>query len=199
MTSGIVSALGRELTAGNYAIVDIIQTDAAINPGNSGGPLVNLLGEVIGMNTAIISESTGVGFAVASDTILREIPSLIAKGTYEHAYLGITGVDVTPSIINEMNLPSGTQGTLIVSVVANGPSARAGIRGGTRSVVIDGTSITVGGDVILKIDGMPTKSFYQLRVYLERNKKPDDVVNFTVYRNGSVIEIPVTLGVRPPS
>ena len=111
MTSGIISALGRELTAGNYAIVDIIQTDAAINPGNSGGPLVNLMGEVIGMNTAIISESTGVGFAVPSNTILREIPSLLAIGTYEHAYIGITGVDVTPSIISEMSLPSDTKGT----------------------------------------------------------------------------------------
>jgi S1-C subfamily serine protease len=197
MTSGIVSALGRELTAGNYAIVDVIQTDAAINPGNSGGPLVNLLGEVIGMNTAIINESTGVGFAVASDTILREIPSLIFKGTYEHAYLGITGVDVTPAIIREMNLPVDTQGTLVVSVVAGEPSAKAGIKGGTRSVVIDGTSVVVGGDVILEVDGIQTKSFYDLRVYLERNKKPGDVVLFTIYRNGSTSEISVTLGIRP--
>lgn len=195
MTSGIISALGRELTAGNYAIVDIIQTDAAINPGNSGGPLVNLMGEVIGMNTAIISESTGVGFAVPSNTILREIPSLLAIGTYEHAYIGITGVDVTPSIISEMSLPSDTKGTLVVSVIKNGPSDNAGIKGGTTNKVIDG--INLGGDIILAADGIKMKSFYDLRVYIERTKTPEKIIEFTLLRNNSTINVTVILGKRP--
>jgi S1-C subfamily serine protease len=199
LTSGIISAVGREMdSTGNYPIVDVIQTDAAINPGNSGGPLLNMAGEVVGITTAIPTEtSRGIGFAVPSNTIARELPSLLTTGTYNHAYLGITGLDVTPAIAEEMNLPTGTHGTLVIEVTAGGPSAAAGIRGGTRTATIDGASVKVGGDVILAADGVEMKSFYDLIVYIQRNKKPGNTITFSILRNGSPMEIDVVLGTRP--
>jgi len=200
LTSGIISAVGREMdSTGNYPIVDVIQTDAAINPGNSGGPLLNMAGEVVGITTAIPTEtSRGIGFAVPSNTIARELPSLLTTGTYNHAYLGITGLDVTPAIAEEMNLPTGTHGTLVIEVTTGGPSAAAGIRGGTRTTTIAGASVKVGGDVILAADGVEMKSFYDLIVYIQRNKKPGNTITFSILRNGSPMEIDVVLGTRPP-
>jgi len=200
LTSGIVSAVGRQMdSTGNYPIVDVIQTDAAINPGNSGGPLLNMNGEVVGINTAIPTEtSRGIGFAVPSDTIARELPSLISKGSYDHPYLGITGQDVTPGIIDAMGLPAGTHGTLIVEVFTPGPSASAGLRGGTRTATVDGASIRIGGDVITSADGIAMKNFYDLIVYLQRNKRPGDTVTLSILRNNAPMSIGVTLGTRPP-
>jgi S1-C subfamily serine protease len=200
LTSGIISAVGREMdSTGNYPIVDVIQTDASINPGNSGGPLLNMAGEVVGITTAIPTEtSRGIGFAVPSNTIARELPSLLTSGTYNHAYLGITGLDVTPAIAEAMNLPAGTHGTLVVEATAGGPSATAGLRGGTRTTTIDGVSVKVGGDVILSADGNAMKSFYDLIVYIQRNKRPGMTIKFSVLRNGSPMEIDVVLGTRPP-
>ncbi|MDP2901185.1 MAG: trypsin-like peptidase domain-containing protein [Candidatus Bathyarchaeota archaeon] len=200
LTSGIVSAVGRQMdSTGNYPIVDVIQTDAAINPGNSGGPLLNMNGEVVGINTAIPTEtSRGIGFAVPSDTIARELPSLISKGSYDHPYLGITGQDVTPGIIDAMGLPAGTHGTLIVEVFTPGPSASAGLRGGTRTATVDGASISIGGDVITSADGIAMKNFYDLIVYLQRNKRPGDTVTLSILRNNTPMSIGVTLGTRPP-
>ncbi|OGD60435.1 hypothetical protein A3K78_09160 [Candidatus Bathyarchaeota archaeon RBG_13_52_12] len=199
LTSGIVSAVGRQMdSTGNYPIVDVIQTDAAINPGNSGGPLLNLDGEVVGITTAIPTEtSRGIGFAVPSDTISRELPSLITKGTYDHPYLGIQGRDVTPGVVDSMNLPAGTHGTLIIEVTSNGPAAEAGMRGGTRTETVDGVSTKLGGDVITSADGAQMKTFYDLIVYIQRNKIPGAKITLGIIRDGGPKDIVVTLGTRP--
>jgi S1-C subfamily serine protease len=200
LTSGIISAVGRKMdSTGNYPIVDVIQTDAAINPGNSGGPLLNMAGEVVGINTAIPTEtSRGIGFAVPSNTIARELPSLLSKGTYSHPYLGIQGQDLTPSLVTAMSLPTGTHGTLISEVTNPGPANSAGLRGSTKTVTINGAQVRVGGDVILGADGTQMKSFYDLILYLQRNKKPGDTVTLSILRDGSTMDITVTLGTRPP-
>ena len=202
MTTGIVSAVGRQMEApGRYAIVDVIQTDAAINPGNSGGPLLNMRGEVVGMNTAILSETgqfSGIGFAIPSDTIKREMPSLIETGTYQHPYLGITGTDVTPAIAEHMGLDENTRGALIVDVVDGKPADEAGIKGGTREELIEGSPVSIGGDVIIGIDGRTIRSFYDLVFYMERFYRPGDAVELTLIRGDRVMDLQVTLGVRPP-
>lgn len=201
MTAGIVSATARQMDApGGYAIVDVIQTDAAINPGNSGGPLLNMLAEVIGMNTAIVGEtrqSSGIGFAIPSDTIKREITDLIEKGNYNHPWLGITGYELTPGMAEEMNLDTDTRGALVASVVEGGPSENAGLQGGGRQVNLDGVQITVGGDIIIGIDNNPINSFYDLIFYIERYNKPNDVVILTVIRDNELITISLILGTRP--
>ena len=203
MTMGIVSALGRQSSApGNYVIVDVIQTDAAINPGNSGGPLLNLRGEVVGMNTWILSDTgqfSGIGFAVPSETILREIDSLIETGTYQHPWIGVTGRQVTPALAEAMNMDRDTRGTLVVSVTVDGPAAAAGLKGGNRQVTVDGVVISVGGDIIIGADGRTMNSFYDLIYYVESNKRPGDVVRLTIIRDGELMEVDLTLGVRPPS
>ncbi|HIH87599.1 TPA: PDZ domain-containing protein, partial [Candidatus Bathyarchaeota archaeon] len=172
-------------------------TDAAINPGNSGGPLLNMKGEVVGINTAIPTEtSRGIGFAVPSNTITRELPSLLSKGTYDHPYLGITGVDLTPNLIDANDLPAGTHGTLVISVSSGGPSATAGVRG-SRTSTIDGEEVYTGGDVILGADGVEMKSFYDLILYIQRYKTPGKTVVLNILRDGSTRNITVTLGTRP--
>jgi len=198
LTTGIVSALGREMdSSSGYPIVDVIQTDAAINPGNSGGPLLNMSGQVVGINTAIpTSTSTGIGFAVPSNTIAREIVSLISTGTYVHPYLGIQGVDVTPGIITAMNLPAGTHGTLLTYVTQGSPAATAGLRGGTSTRIVDGSLLSIGGDVIIAADGQKVKSIYDLILYNQRNKRPGEVVALTIIRGGTTVTVKVTLGTR---
>lgn len=202
MTLGIVSALGRQMEApAGYAIVDVIQTDAAINPGNSGGPLLNLKGEVVGMNTAIISETrqfSGIGFAIPSNTIAREVPSLISKGSYSHPYLGIQGMDLTPAMAEAMGLDKKTKGALITTVVPGGPAEKAGLRGGTMDVLIEGITVRIGGDVILGVENNVVKNLYDLIVYMERYKKPGDSVNMKILRSNSIIDVQVILGERPP-
>ena len=201
MTSGIVSALGREMTlSSGYSIVDVIQTDAAINPGNSGGPLLDMDGKVVGMNTAIISETqqfSGVGFAIPSDTIKREVPSLIAKGRYDHPYLGVRGMGLNPSINNLMGLDETTKGALISEVVQGGPADKAGLRGGTREVTIEDYTVRIGGDVVIGVDGLTVKDFYDLVVYIERLRKPGDTITLTILRNDSELDLDLVLGARP--
>jgi S1-C subfamily serine protease len=201
LTSGIVSAVGRQMDSeGSYPIVDVIQTDAAINPGNSGGPLLNMAGEVVGINTAIPTEtSRGIGFAVPSDTIAREILSLITTGGYKHPYLGITGVDVTPGVIDAMSLPAGTRGTLVIDVNRTGPAAISGIRGGSgNDVTIEGAPLKIGGDVITGADGTPMKNFYDLILYIQRTKRPGDPLTVSILRDNAPSEIMIRLGERPP-
>ena len=201
MTLGIVSATGRTMEApGRYVIVDVIQTDAAINPGNSGGPLLNLNGEVIGMNTAILSNTgdfAGIGFAIPSDTIKREAGGLIQEGKYDHPLIGISGVDMSSGIAEAMNLDSDTKGTLVVSVTSNGPAEAAGLKGGNRQVTVNGQTVSVGGDVIIGADGKTLNTFYDLMFYVDRNKHPGDIVKLTVIRGGSVMGVDLTLGSRP--
>lgn len=202
MTLGIVSALGRQMEApAGYAIVDVIQTDAAINPGNSGGPLLNLKGEVVGMNTAILSETrqfSGIGFAIPSNTIAREVPSLISKGSYSHPYLGIQGMDLTPAISEAMGLDRYTKGALITTVVPGGPADKAGLRGGIMDATIEGTTVKIGGDIILGVGHNIVKNLYDLIAYMERNVKPGDEVSLTILRGGRIMDVQVVLGERPP-
>ena len=182
VTSGIVSQVGRELsTTGGYNIVDVIQIDAAINPGNSGGPLVNMFGEVVGINTAIIEGSTGVGFAIPSNTIKREVPFLIATGKYSHPYLGITGNNISPDIAAEIGL-NYTNGVLVSDVTRGGPADKAGLK---------------SGDAIVGMNGLKIGGFNDLSVYLERYTKPGDMVTLTVMRSNQKLNIGVTLGIRP--
>jgi S1-C subfamily serine protease len=201
ITVGIVSSVEREMEApGGYLIVDIIQADAAINPGNSGGPLVNLRGQVVGINTAIISGSddfAGVGFAIPSDTIKREISDLIATGGYKHPWVGISGIDVTYAIAQRIGLDK-PQGILVVDVVPGSP-ADGRLRGGAETVLIDGRLIRIGGDVIIGVDGLPVRKLSDLSLYTERNKRPGDNITLTIIRNGqSPSEVDLTLGERPP-
>jgi len=198
LTTGIVSALGREMdSASGYPIVDVIQTDAAINPGNSGGPLLNMRGKVIGINTAIVSQSsTGIGFAVPSNTIARELPSLIGTGKYDQVYIGIQGTDVTPGIISAMGLPEGTHGTLLTSITRRSPADVASLKGGTKYVKVDGVYTPLGGDVITAADGLKMKGLYDLILYMQRNKRPGDVIALTIIRSGAEMVVSVTLGTR---
>ncbi|HUS79116.1 MAG TPA: trypsin-like peptidase domain-containing protein [Patescibacteria group bacterium] len=202
MTAGIVSALGRELrSTGGYVTVDVIQTDAAINPGNSGGPLFNMDSEVVGMNTAIISEVqqfAGVGYAVPSDSITREIQSLIETGSYEHPWLGITGTSLFPEVREAMDLDDSVRGGLVTEVTDGGPADAAGLRGGDSWLDVDGGRIHIGGDVIIGVDGTPTKDFNELMVQLERNTEPGDTITLKVIRDLNVIDVDLELGVRPP-
>lgn len=202
VTSGIISQLGRDLdTSGNYKIVDVIQIDAAINPGNSGGPLVNLLGEVVGMNMAIISASdtsSGVGFAISSNTIAREASSLILNGKYDHPYLGISGVDVDYDISQAANL-NVTYGFLVGDTSFNSPATQAGIRGGTGDVTVMGQTIRVGGDLIVGVNGVLVRNLNEVSVYLERNNKPSDKVTLTIIRGNTKLSADVILGTRPVS
>ena len=200
LTVGIVSSLERTLTAAEkYVIIDIIQIDAAVNPGNSGGPLVNLHGQVVGVNTAIQSETgtfTGIGFAIPSDTVKREIGDLIETGTYKHPWLGVSALDVNIAIADAIGLEK-PQGVLIVEVTEGSPAEQVGLRGGDQNVTSDGQVIPIGGDVITGIDGLSMRRLADLVVYMERNTSPGDSVVFEIVRDGQERSLEVTLGKRP--
>jgi len=205
MTTGIVSALGRTITeemTGGYAIANVIQTSAPINPGNSGGPLLNYQGQVIGITTAIVSDSQGLGFAIPSSTVLREIGSLVTKGTYNlHPWLGATGTDMTCEIAKAMNA-NVTYGWLIVQVTSGGPADKANLRGGTQRVLIEGEYVTIGGDIITVINAtyiaMRIRGMDDLSTFLEEYTLPNQTVNVTIVRNNQTMILPVKLGTRPP-
>jgi S1-C subfamily serine protease len=201
LTAGIISSLGRSIDApGDYVIIDIIQLDAAINPGNSGGPLVNVKGQVMGVNSAIESETgsfAGIGFAIPSDTIKREIDDLINTGTYVHPWLGISGLGVNKAIADAIGLVN-PQGVLVVDVTAGGPADSAGLRGSDHEETIDGQTIPLGGDVIIEVDNHPVRSITDLSVYMERNTHPGDSADLVIIRNGQEMSLTVTLGERPP-
>jgi len=200
LTVGIVSSLERTLTAAeNYVIIDIIQIDAAVNPGNSGGPLVNIYGQVVGVNTAIESVTgtfTGIGFAVPSDTVNREVDDLIATGSYAHPWLGVSAIDVDIVIAEEIGLER-PQGILIVNVTEGSPADQVRLRGGDTNKTVAGQLITIGGDVITGIDGLPMRRMADLVVYMERNTSPGTSVVFEIIRDGQEISLQVTLGERP--
>lgn len=212
MTTGIVSGLGRLLpaTEGNgiyqtplqtFSMSDIIQTDAAINPGNSGGPLLNLYGEVIGINTAIFSNTgvySGVGFAVPSQTIKKVVPSIIKTGTYAHPYIGIVGLDMTPELAKKLNLPL-EGGFLVTGITPNSPAEKYGIHPATKIKSFNGDISIMGGDVIIKIDGIQVSKIDSILTYLEREKQVGDKIAITVYRNGEYKEIDLVLDKRPNS
>lgn len=201
MTEGIVSQLDRTLnTQYGYLIVGIIQTDAAINPGNSGGPLLNMWGEVVGVNTAIASRSgefSGVGLAIPSNLMVRVVSSLIREGRYSHPWLGLAGVDLTPAIAEAMGLNI-SKGFLVTYVAPQSPAGKAGLRAGDKSVVIDGQRINVGGDIITGVDDVKVRNLEDLLLYIEYNRKPGEVVNLTIIRYNEVKLLAVELEERPP-
>lgn len=214
MTTGIISALGRALPSGTsapgggqYSNADIIQTDAALNPGNSGGPLLNLNGEVIGVNSAIRTTSytgtgdpvnSGIGFAISINTVKRVVPVLIEKGKYEYPYLGLSALDnLTLDTIEALGLKK-TTGAYVTSVVPGGPAEKAGIRAGNDTVSgIGHGSLKAGGDLIVAADGHPILLFDDLMGYLLLNKAPGDTVVLTVLRGSESVDVTVTLGTRP--
>jgi len=202
LTFGIISQLGRTLetqTNPSYRIPNVIQIDANINPGNSGGPLLNLKGEVVGITTAIESltgQSAGIGYAIPSNTIKREINDLITKGKYDHPYLGIYSIDLTVEIAKVMNSPY-TKGVLIVEVIPNSPAAKAGLKGGNKYIQLGVTRVLIGGDIIVKINGREIRNGDDLSYYLEEFTRPNMTINLTIVRDGKEMEVEVTLGVRP--
>ncbi len=203
MTSGIVSQLGRLLPSqdSGFSIPDVIQTDAAINPGNSGGPLLNMRGEMVGINTAIQSgtgEFTGVGFAIPSRTVAKIIPSLIQDGEYDHPWLGISGRDIDPDLAKILNLKS-AKGFLIVTVVENSPASKAGLHGATETKEIDGASYALGGDIILKVDGIEVRKIDDILIHLQREKSVGDEMILEILRDGRISEFTLVLEERPNS
>ena len=200
LTAGIVSSLERTMEAtGGYVIIDVIQIDAAVNPGNSGGPLVNIKGQVVGVNTAIQSATgtfTGIGFAIPSDTVKREIGDLIETGTYKHPWLGVSALDVNIAIADAIGLEK-PQGVLIVDVTEGSPAEQVGLRGADQNVTLDGQLTPIGGDVITGIDDLPMRRLADLVVYMERNTSPGDSVIFEIVRDGQERSLEVTLGKRP--
>jgi len=200
MTTGIVSQLGRTIPApsGSFSIADVIQTSAPINPGNSGGPLLNDKGQVVGITSAIVSNSQGVGFAIPSNAILREIASLVNTGSYtQYSWLGIAGADMTYDIANKMNLKI-TYGMLITQVTSGGPAEKAGLKAGTQQVIIDGNTLTVGGDVIIAINGTRIVNSDDLSTYLGENTLPNQTITITIVRSGQTTDVSAVLGTRPP-
>ena len=200
MTSGIISQLGRLLPLGaGYSIPDVIQTDAAINPGNSGGPLLNMRGEIVGINTAIQSatgEFTGVGFAVPSQTIAKIVPTLIENGEYHHPWIGISGRDIDPDLAKVLNLNDAV-GFLVITVVENSPASKAGMHGSNETVEIDGVKYPVGGDIILSVDGKQVRKIDDILVHLQRAKSIGDEMNLEILRDGRTTNIIITLEERP--
>lgn len=212
MTVGIVSARGRlldsmrEAPSGFYfSAADLIQTDAAINPGNSGGPLLNMRGEVIGINRAIrtngetsegILSNTGIGFAVPIDIARRVVPYLIRDGSYDYPYLGIVSREnMTLAEMEVLELPRNVQGAYVLSVPEGSPADQAGVIGGSEPTAF--INLQAGGDLITAVDGQSIRNFSDLLTYLVTNKSPGDALDLTILRDGQELIIPVELGKRP--
>jgi S1-C subfamily serine protease len=199
MTYGIVSQTGRTITesATNVSIPDILQFSAPINPGNSGGPLLDSNGVVVGMNTAAVTNSQGLGFAIPSDAILRELPSLISSGSYRlHPYLGIAGADMSYQLALAAKT-NATYGILVEQVTAGSPAAAAGIRAGSSTVVIGGATYLIGGDVIVRVNGASVLNQDGLAAYLEENATAGQTIQIGLIRSGVPVTVTVTLGSLP--
>lgn len=206
MTVGYVSQVGRslpvqEIGLEGFRIRDVIQTDAAINPGNSGGPLLNIYGEVIGVNTAIETQTgtfSGIGFAVPSNTVRDVVPEMINKGEAMHPWIGVTGIDMNEDLASEMKANI-TRGFLVMNVTDDGPADKAGLRGGNRSVEVKDRNYTVGGDIIVGMDGKSMKGIKEIKEFLSRDAEVGEKVNITVNRKGRNVTVPLELGNRPES
>ena len=214
MTVGIVSAIGRTLDSerqapggGSFSAGNLIQTDAAINPGNSGGPLLNLSGQVIGINRAIQTEvfsaeggavNSGVGFAIPVNILRRVVPSLIENGKYDYPYLGISSLNESfwnLKTLEALGFGSNASGAYITDVIRNGPAERAGLRGGQVESSIPG--LLAGGDLIIAIDGNPVHRYDDLISYLFKNIEVGQVITLTVLRDQEEINLELTTGARP--
>lgn len=212
MTTGVVSGLGRLIPiqttnitttpeARAFSIPNIIQTDAAINPGNSGGPLLNMNGEVVGLNTAVLSSGqffSGIGFSIPSDTLRIIVPALIANGTYLHPWVGVAGIDITPEIALALGLEE-ARGLLVVDITPGSPADKSGIRGGDMPITnITGfEELRLGGDIIMNVDDQRVNKTDDLLSYIETNKQVGDTVTMAILRDGKLIEIDLVLGSRP--
>jgi S1-C subfamily serine protease len=210
MTVGIVSAIERSLPADlessqsspSYTIPDIIQTDAPINPGNSGGVLVNTDSQVIGVTNAIESpmgSSAGIGFAIPSNIVKNVVPSLIEKGSYEHPWLGISGITLNPDLAVASGLKKEQRGVLIVEVVKDSPADKAKLNGSNRSADLDGEPVQVGGDVILAIDSQPVLEFEDIVAYLARSTEVGQTITLRILRDEKEQDVALTLVARPTS
>jgi 2-alkenal reductase len=203
VTSGIVSALRTPEEDGAAALLlgGAVQTDAAINPGNSGGPLFNAAGEVIGVNTAGLSQSggsIGLNFAIPVNVVKRVVPELIRSGCYRHPAIGISGLPLAQlgqGTKRQLGLPLDQGGLLVQEATAG--AAQAGVRAGDRVVDVGGTPLRVGGDTVVAVDGRPLGGGGDLRGYIENTKRPGDAVTLTVLRSGQRQDVRVTLTERP--
>lgn len=212
MTVGIVSALGRSLPSASlldsaylqYSNPSIIQVDASVNPGNSGGPLLDSYGQVIGINTAIRTDSgvfQGIAFAVPVNTMKRVTPQLIATGEAQYSWLGISSPPTENSLsvaalADELGFPV-RNGILISDIVPNSPAARAGLRAGTEEVQVHGTNVPTDSDIIIAVNGLMIRDIDDLVAYLVENTSPGDQIVLTIARDGETLDLDVTLGVRP--
>jgi 2-alkenal reductase len=214
LTLGVVSAIGRTLDSqretpggdGFYAAGDIIQTDAALNPGNSGGPLLNMRGEVIGVNRAIRTEAftvsgdaanSGVGFAIPINIVRRVAPELISDGSVDYPYLGVTSLNEENwnlRTVEALGLPSNATGAYVTCVTPGGPAAQGGVVGAGRC---NGNTLEPGGDLIVAIDGLPVRTFSDLIAYLVSQTTVGQEIVLTVVRDGQERDLPVTIGTRP--
>ena len=199
LTTGVISSLGRTIRSEVGALIeDVIQTDAAINPGNSGGPLLNSDGEIIGINSAIISPSggnVGIGFAIPVNTAKRLIPELISKGYVTYPWIGATIQTLIPEVAKYLKLKI-DRGAMIAEVVKGGPADKAGLKGGSQRVQVGNMIVLVGGDVVVKADDQEIKTNEELIRYI-REKKPGNSITFKVYRKDKYEDVKVTLGERP--
>ncbi|MCC6147120.1 MAG: trypsin-like peptidase domain-containing protein [Anaerolineaceae bacterium] len=211
MTVGIVSAKGRTLesireapTGGFFSAGDLIQTDASINPGNSGGPLLNMKGEVIGINRAIRTTGTtiggepvnsGIGFAISINIVKRVVPVLIENGRYDYPYIGVTARESISLIEQEALGLSTAVGAYVVDVSRGSPADKAGLRGGTTRTTLPG--LLAGGDLITQVDDQPVRVFGDLLSYLMKNKSPGDEITVVILRNGEQKEFTLKLEKRP--
>ena len=200
MTTGIISGVGRSLPGAGFSIPNAIQTDAPINPGNSGGPLLNVQGQVVGMNTAIVSGTdtfSGIGFAIPSNSITKIVPSLIEKGYYTHPYLGLSGATLTSDLAKNLTgLPStlaNLKGISVDTITKNGPADKAGVHGST----IDQYAKKQPGDILIGVDGHNITRIDDLISYIDQHKSAGNNITLTVYRNGHTIDLKTTLTARP--
>jgi S1-C subfamily serine protease len=197
VTSGIVSALNRTITSpNNFSINDAIQTDAAINHGNSGGPLLDLEGQVIGINSQIESDSggnDGIGFAVPSNTVESVVSQLLATGKVEHAYLGVGIATITDALSSQLGLPAGVE---VTQVTSGGPAADAGLEAADATTEVGGQEFQTGGDVITAVHGKAVATSEELQSVIGA-MKPGESASITYSREGSEHTVQVTLGTRP--
>ncbi len=201
MTSGIVSQIGRLLPSQNsgFSIPDVIQTDAAINPGNSGGPLLNMRGQVIGINTAIQSitgEFSGIGFAVPSNTVSKIVPTLIKEGKYPHPWIGIVGQDIDPVLAKVLDLKQ-AKGFLVMTVVDGSPADKAGLKGMSQTQIINGEEYPADGDIIIWVDDKEVRKISDILIHLQREKSVGDEMVLGILRDGDFMDLTLKLVERP--
>ena len=202
MSSGIVSAIKRTVPSQNamFSIPNVIQTDAAINPGNSGGPLMDIEGNVIGINSQIISRSggnQGIGFAIPINSVKKIIPTLIKGEKFEYPYIGITGMDLNTNLKKALEIDSEIKGVMIVDVVKGSPADLGGLLGYTGTVSDNDNSYPSGGDILTAINSIPIKSMSDLLTLLFSDYSPGDSVTFTILRDSSSLDLDITLISRP--